>query len=69
MVGPNQMAMIPVCKHPEFVNPVDGGTLPPGMVRKERDMCGLTGKGWVQKTTTEDPPTPPKEKPRILTSV
>ena len=69
MVGPNQMAMIPICKNPDFVNPVDGGFLPPGIVRKERDMCGLPGKGWIKKTTTDETPPTPPERPRILTSV
>lgn len=67
-VGPGQLANIPVCKHPDFVNPVDGSLLPPGLVRKEKDLCGLGGSGFVQ--STETPPTlPPPEPKRILTSV
>lgn len=64
-VAPRQLANIPICEHPDFVNPVDGSKLPPGVCRKEKDLCGLSGKGWKPRTEPETPP----EKPRILTSV
>lgn len=68
MVGPGQQAYVPVCKHPEFRNPVDGTTLPPGVVRREKEWCGLTGKGWIKRTEDPQPTLPTPEKGRILTS-
>lgn len=55
-VGPQQMAMIPFCAHPELVNPVDGGFLPCQNVRGDPQFCGVEGKHWEENPKAEAPP-------------
>lgn len=52
----NQAAMIDICMHEEFGDPVSGEPLPCGQVRGVKEFCGLTGKGFVVKP----------EEPRVM---
>lgn len=58
-----QMTLVSLCTHPELCNPVDGSPIPALMCRQEKELCGFTGRGFLQKQ--EDsllPPTEPKSK-------
>ena len=63
-----QIGRMDVCTHPDFVDPVSGSPMPPGVARREVLMCGLTGKGYKPKEEYKHQPVDPESTttPRII---
>jgi len=59
--------VIELCLHPELPNPVDGTPLPCGIVREKENLCGISGKGFIN-APQDSPTAPTSEKSRILTA-
>lgn len=57
-VGQNQLAMVPICNHPELVGPIEGEILPCQVTRGNEQFCGISGKFFEAKPVTEALPTP-----------